>query len=206
LLAHNLIDGRHFLHRSRSRNAISQMIQWPKVGVNHSVMTNAQVESWTFTTNGTAAMAIVPLRSHRTSQPELLHHLLEYGDIVGKDTAGRTIIQLAVDDRVLETLMTFDAAAAELEAEPEAGGWSPGRGRARAAKDGGATAGRVSLRLGGGILRHHSLPYRCSRCVAPINLTIRSSAAAEQQDLYARRFGQRELDGVQLFALASQLA
>jgi hypothetical protein len=49
----------------------------------------------------------------------LLHHLLEYGDIVGRDPVGRTIIQLAVDDRVLETLMTFDAEAAELEPEPD---------------------------------------------------------------------------------------
>ena len=37
----------------------------------------------------------------------------------GRDTAGRTIIQLPVADRVLETLMTFDAEAAELEPEPD---------------------------------------------------------------------------------------
>ena len=49
----------------------------------------------------------------------LLHHLLEHGDIVGRDTVGRTIIQLAVDDRVLETLMAFDAEAAELEPEAD---------------------------------------------------------------------------------------
>ena len=49
----------------------------------------------------------------------LLHHLLERGDIVGRDAAGRTIIQLSVDDRVLETLMTFDADAAQLEPEPD---------------------------------------------------------------------------------------
>jgi hypothetical protein len=41
-----------------------------------------------------------------------------HGDIVGRDTEGR-IIQLAVEDRVLETLMTFDADAAELEPEPD---------------------------------------------------------------------------------------
>jgi hypothetical protein len=34
---------------------------------------------------------------------------------VGRDAAGRTIIQLAVDDRALERLMTFDADAADLE-------------------------------------------------------------------------------------------
>jgi hypothetical protein len=49
----------------------------------------------------------------------LLHHLLEHGDIVGRDTVGRTIIQLAIDDRALESLMTFDAEAAELEPEPD---------------------------------------------------------------------------------------
>ena len=43
---------------------------------------------------------------------------------MGRDAAGRTIIELAVDDWVLEKLMTFDAAAADLEdgadAEPDA--------------------------------------------------------------------------------------
>jgi hypothetical protein len=38
---------------------------------------------------------------------------------VGRDTAGRTIIQLAVDDWTLEELLTFDADAAELEPEPD---------------------------------------------------------------------------------------
>jgi hypothetical protein len=38
---------------------------------------------------------------------------------VNSDTAGRTIIQLPIEDRVLETLMTFDAEAAELEPEPD---------------------------------------------------------------------------------------
>jgi hypothetical protein len=65
-------------------------------------------------------MAIVPLPlSHDVQARALLHHLLEHGDIVGRDDAGRTIVQLAVDDRVLETLMTFDAEAAELEPEPD---------------------------------------------------------------------------------------
>ena len=67
-------------------------------------------------------MAIVPLPLLRRQARALLHHLLEHGDVVGRDTAGRTIIQLAVDDWVLETLMTFDADAAELEdgREPDA--------------------------------------------------------------------------------------
>ena len=50
----------------------------------------------------------------------LLHHLLEHGDVVGRDTAGRTIVQLSVDDWVLEKLMTFDADGAELEDGAEA--------------------------------------------------------------------------------------
>ena len=44
-------------------------------------------------------MAIVPLPLSQNVQARaLLHHLLEH--IVGWDTVGRTIIQLAVDDRV----------------------------------------------------------------------------------------------------------
>ena len=61
-------------------------------------------------------MAIVPLPLPPCAEaPALLHHLLEHGDIVGRDTSGRTVIQLAVDDYLLETLMTFDAEATELE-------------------------------------------------------------------------------------------
>ena len=45
----------------------------------------------------------------------LLHHLLEHGDVVGSDSAGRTVIQLPVDDWVLDRLLAFDAGAAELE-------------------------------------------------------------------------------------------
>ena len=70
-------------------------------------------------------MAIVPLPLPPSAEARaLLHHLLEYGDILGKDTAGRTVIQVAADDWVLERLMTFDAEAAELEdggdGEPDA--------------------------------------------------------------------------------------
>ena len=65
-------------------------------------------------------MAIVPLPLFPGAEARaLLHHLLEQGDIVGKDTAGRTIIQLAVDDWALDKLMTFDAEAADLEGEDE---------------------------------------------------------------------------------------
>jgi hypothetical protein len=47
----------------------------------------------------------------------LLHHILEHGDVVGRDTRHRTIIQLPVDDWTLEKLMAFDADVAELEDE-----------------------------------------------------------------------------------------
>jgi hypothetical protein len=69
-------------------------------------------------------MAIVPLPLPLGAEARaLLHDLLEHGDIVGRDTAGRTIVQLAVDDWALERLLTFDADAAELEdgADAEAG-------------------------------------------------------------------------------------
>jgi hypothetical protein len=103
----------------------TQSVAGEEAGVNLSVTTHAQVESRTsLTTNGTAAMAIVPLPLPPDVEARvLLHHLLEHGDIVGGDTAGRTIIQLAVDDWVYEKLMTFDDEAAELEdggdAEPD---------------------------------------------------------------------------------------
>jgi hypothetical protein len=41
----------------------------------------------------------VPLPNSRDVQARpLLHHLLEQGDVVGKDSSGRTAIQLSVDD------------------------------------------------------------------------------------------------------------
>jgi hypothetical protein len=65
-------------------------------------------------------MAILnpPLPAHAEARA-LLHHLLEHGDLVGKDSAGRTVIKLAVDDWALERLMAFDADAAELEDQGE---------------------------------------------------------------------------------------
>lgn len=70
-------------------------------------------------------MAIVPLPlSSGAEARALLHQVLAQGDIVGRDGAGRTIIELTVDDWVLEKLMSFDADAADLEAggddEPDA--------------------------------------------------------------------------------------
>jgi hypothetical protein len=61
-------------------------------------------------------MAIVPLPLPPGAEARaLLHHLLEHGDILGKEISGRTIIQLAVDDWVLERLLSFDAEATEFE-------------------------------------------------------------------------------------------
>jgi hypothetical protein len=65
-------------------------------------------------------MAIVPLPLPPSAEARaLLHHILEHADIVGTDTVGRTFILLAVDGRVLERLMAFDADAAELEPESD---------------------------------------------------------------------------------------
>ena len=69
-------------------------------------------------------MEIVPLPLPPGAEARaLLHHVLEHGDVVGKDATGRTIVQLALEDWVLEKLMGFDADAAELEdggdAEPD---------------------------------------------------------------------------------------
>jgi hypothetical protein len=45
----------------------------------------------------------------------LLRKLLEGGDVVGRDDAGRTVIQLAVGDWLLEQLLAFDAGAEDIE-------------------------------------------------------------------------------------------
>jgi hypothetical protein len=84
--------------------------------VHDLLITNAQVEALDASYTGTTAMAIAPLPLPPGAEARaLLHHLLEHGDIVGKDAAGRTIMQLAVDDWVLAKLMKFDADAAEFE-------------------------------------------------------------------------------------------
>ena len=43
------------------------------------------------------------------------HHLLQHGDVAGRDATGRTVITLAVDDWLLDRLMTFDAASEDME-------------------------------------------------------------------------------------------
>jgi hypothetical protein len=64
-------------------------------------------------------MAVIPLLRPSAEARALLHHILQHGDIMGNDIRGRTIIQLAVDERTLERLMTFDADAAELEGDAD---------------------------------------------------------------------------------------
>jgi hypothetical protein len=50
-----------------------------------------------------------------TSAEQLLLQILESGDVVGQDGAGRTVLQLAVDRATLERLMAFGADAVEHE-------------------------------------------------------------------------------------------
>ncbi len=69
-------------------------------------------------------MTIIPLPLEPGTQaPAILHHLLEHGDVAGQDAVGRTVITFAVDDWLLERLLTFDAGSENLEdngdAEPD---------------------------------------------------------------------------------------
>jgi hypothetical protein len=55
-------------------------------------------------------MAVVSLPLDPGSEARtILHHLLEHGDLGDRDAAGRTLITLAVNDWLLERLLTFDA-------------------------------------------------------------------------------------------------
>jgi hypothetical protein len=61
-------------------------------------------------------MAVVASPIDTGSQARtILHHLLERGDVAGRDAVGRTVITLAVDDWLLERLMTFGAGAEDHE-------------------------------------------------------------------------------------------
>ena len=46
---------------------------------------------------------------------ELLRRILENGHLVGRDGAGRNVLQLALDDADMDELMVFGADAAERE-------------------------------------------------------------------------------------------
>jgi hypothetical protein len=66
-------------------------------------------------------MSVVALPLSPDAQARaLLHHLLEAGDVIGRDQVGRTVIQLAVGDWLLDQLMAFDADAENLEDDGEA--------------------------------------------------------------------------------------
>jgi hypothetical protein len=61
-------------------------------------------------------MAIVPISLDPDSEARaLMRFMLAHGDIVGTDDAGRTILQLAVDQWTLDQLCAFDAGAEDLE-------------------------------------------------------------------------------------------
>ena len=61
-------------------------------------------------------MAVVALHTDAGSQARaILHHLLQHSDVAGRDAVGRTVITLAVDDWLLDRLMTFDAASEDME-------------------------------------------------------------------------------------------
>ena len=45
----------------------------------------------------------------------LLHNIIEGGDFVGRDDAGRMVIVLAIEPRDFEKLLTFGAVAVESE-------------------------------------------------------------------------------------------
>jgi hypothetical protein len=47
----------------------------------------------------------------------LLHNIIEGGDIVGRDDAGRMVIMLAIEPRDFEKLLTFGAVEVESEDE-----------------------------------------------------------------------------------------
>jgi hypothetical protein len=76
-------------------------------------------------TEGQEPMAVVPFRidAPGSQARTILHHILEHGDVAGRDAAGRTVITLAVHDWLLERLRTFDAGAEDHDdsgdSEPE---------------------------------------------------------------------------------------
>jgi hypothetical protein len=77
-------------------------------------------------------MSIIPFVLGPGAQARtILHHLLEHGDVAGRDAVGRTVITFAVDDWLFEQLLTFDAGSEDLEenadAEPDEDAEEDGR-------------------------------------------------------------------------------
>ena len=54
-----------------------------------------------------------------TEADQFLLEILEHGDIIGRDAAGRTVIALAGDDAALDALLSFGAEMAESEDDEE---------------------------------------------------------------------------------------
>jgi hypothetical protein len=62
-----------------------------EAGVHDLLTANVQVDDLESSYTGTTAMAIVPLPlSPGVEARTLLHHVLEHGDVVGRDAAGRS--------------------------------------------------------------------------------------------------------------------
>jgi hypothetical protein len=66
------------------------------------------------------ALRVAAWRNQQTAQAmgeadRLLHNILEGGDFVGRDDAGRMVIQLAIEPRDFEQMMAFGADAVESE-------------------------------------------------------------------------------------------
>jgi hypothetical protein len=61
-------------------------------------------------------MAVLALPIDAGSEARtILHHMMQHGDVTGRDAVGRRVITLAVDDWLFERLMMFDAGAEDLE-------------------------------------------------------------------------------------------
>jgi hypothetical protein len=58
-----------------------------------------------------------------TEAEMLLRDILERGDIVGRDAAGRIVIELAVDRATFERLMAFGAEQTDAEEGGDAEPW-----------------------------------------------------------------------------------
>ena len=106
------------LHRTGSRcQGGLAPFRWQ---ISHEAKPGARTKS-----GGLSGAGRAQLRDKRTFAPPgvevrvLLHHAPRARRHRGQGYRGQTIIQLSVNDYVLETLMTFDADAAELEPEPD---------------------------------------------------------------------------------------
>ena len=64
------------------------------------------------------AVAMLPHSINVEAPPimrAVLRHILETGDVLGRDASGRVVLTLAVDEWLLDKLAAFGAAAEDLE-------------------------------------------------------------------------------------------